>query len=90
MRHDSTFTTRGVESVDVDWAGIARAARELGGEGSNVLLLKLRSDVDVAVLDDAIPDLLEGPENGGWTQTPRQDPLRGRLRRRQPDPGILG
>ena len=58
--------------VDVDRAGIARTAEKLGGEGTNVLLLRTPTPYDVGVLDAALPaDHGDSPANGGWSAGPK-------------------
>lgn len=58
--------------VDVNWAGIARSARALGGEGTNILTVKTANTYDVDVLDAALPpDEGDSPANGGWFPGPR-------------------
>lgn len=57
--------------VDVDRAGIRRSHRALGGEGTNVLLLKAVGRYDGDALDAALPaDLGDSPANGGWFEGP--------------------
>jgi hypothetical protein len=57
--------------VVVDHAGIARTAKRLGGEGTNVLLLKTSTTFDGGFLDQARPpDDGESPANGGWFAGP--------------------
>lgn len=52
--------------MDVDWAGLDRSAKSIGGE-QNLLLLKTKVRYDVVTLDDAVPvDDGEGLANGGW------------------------
>ena len=58
--------------VDVDRAGIARTAKKLGGEGTNILLLRTPAVCDVSVLDAALPaDHGDSPANGGWFAGPK-------------------
>ena len=58
--------------MEVDRAGIARTAKKLGGEGTNVLLLKTTRPVEVGVLDAALPaDRGDSPANGGWSAGPK-------------------
>ena len=58
--------------VDVDRAGIARTAKKLGGEGTNVLLLRTPTPYEMSVLDAALPaDQGDGPANGGWFAGPK-------------------
>jgi hypothetical protein len=52
--------------VDVNWGGIARAAKALGGEGTNILTVKTPTPCDIGLLDAALPpDEGDGPANGG-------------------------
>ena len=56
--------------MDVDWAGIARAEKSLGGE-QNLLLLKSKRRYEADLLDEAVPaDEGEGLANGGWFSGP--------------------
>lgn len=56
--------------MDVDWVGIARAERSLGGE-QNLLLLKSKQRYEAGLLDEAVPDDDgEGLANGGWFSGP--------------------
>lgn len=57
--------------VEVNWKGIARTAKALGGEGMNYLLLKTKQQVDEGTLDAALPAVEEGPDNGGWFLGPQ-------------------
>lgn len=57
--------------VEVNWRGIARTGKALGGEGTNYLLLKTKQQVDEATLDAALPAVDEGPDNGGWFLGPQ-------------------
>lgn len=57
--------------VEVNWKGIARTAKALGGEGTNYLLLKTKQQVDEGTLDAALPAVEEGPDNGGWFLGPQ-------------------
>ena len=58
--------------VVIDAAGIARSAKRLGSEGTNILFLKSPTQHDELTLDGAIPpDDGEGPANGGWFPGPR-------------------
>ena len=58
--------------VDVDRAGIARTAKKLGGEGTNVLLLRTPTPYEASVLDAALPeDHGDTPANGGWFAGPK-------------------
>ncbi len=62
----------GMSVVDVDRAGIARTAKKLGGEGTNVLLLRTSTSYDMSVLDAALPeDHGDSPANGGWSAGPK-------------------
>lgn len=56
--------------MDVDWAGIARAERSMGGE-QNLLLLTSKRRYEADFLDEAVPaDEGEGLANGGWFHGP--------------------
>ncbi len=58
--------------VEVDRRGIARTAKKLGGEGTNVLLLRTSTPYEVSVLDAALPeDHGDSPANGGWSAGPK-------------------
>ena len=58
--------------VDVNWGGIARAARALGGEGTNILTVRTTTPCGVDVLDGALPpDEGDGPAKGGWFAGPK-------------------
>ena len=57
--------------VQVDRAGIARAARAMGGEGTNLLLLQVPADTEVQLLDQALHPEVESPANGSWMQGPQ-------------------
>ncbi|QGF23448.1 hypothetical protein [Raineyella fluvialis] len=57
--------------VEVNWKGIARTAKALGGEGTNYLLLKTKQQIDEDTLDAALPIVEEGPDNGGWFLGPQ-------------------
>jgi hypothetical protein len=56
--------------MDVDWVGVARVERSLGGE-QNLLLLKSKRRYEADLLDEAVPvDDGEGLANGGWFSGP--------------------
>lgn len=56
--------------MEVNWSGVARTARAIGGE-QNILLLKTAHDYPVERLDQAIPqDNGEGLANGSWFPGP--------------------
>lgn len=58
--------------VVIDGVGIARTAKRLGGEGTNILCLKSSADFKELILDGALPpDDGESPANGGWFPGPR-------------------
>ena len=57
--------------VDVNWGGIARAAKALGGEGTNIITVKAATACDRDVLEAALPpDNGDSPANGGWFTGP--------------------
>ena len=58
--------------VDVNWGGIARASKALGGEGTNILAVRTTTPCDVDVLDAALPpDAGDGPANGDGSLAPK-------------------
>jgi hypothetical protein len=57
--------------VEVDYEGLARSARKLGGEGSNFVVFDPVGEVTEELLDDALPGQGEdAPNNGGWSHGP--------------------
>lgn len=56
--------------VEVNWKGIARSMKALGGEGTVILLFKPAGTVTREELDNAIPEEDEGANNGGWSEGP--------------------
>lgn len=57
--------------VEVNRTGIERTHQAMGGEGTILLQFSAEGPVDGATLDNAIPDEVEGLENGGWFEGPR-------------------
>lgn len=59
-------------TVEIDWKGIRRTARRMGGEGENVLLLRGNDLPSGDALDDALPPYDDDcPANGGWSPSPQ-------------------
>lgn len=57
--------------MEIDWDGVRRARKNMGGEQC-LLLLKTKRTYSAAELDDAVPaDEGDGPANGGWFPTPQ-------------------
>ena len=58
--------------MDVDWPGIRRTARALGGDGTVYVLLRGEGPFEPTVLDAALPRDRAGrsPVNGGWSAGP--------------------